>query len=317
MSGPTDRRRKTHRMGAAWIMLLALAQGASAQADDPRITAIDIGQSGIALYTLSHDAEGGGHIRLTVPGDHADDVLASLVVRDPAGGVIGLTTATPSTAPEALRGTPFAQGLPGGTEDLLRALIGKPVRVIARGHDISGVVLGLSQVQEAAGDTVMDRATVLLLTPEGTVAEVVLTPGASVEIPPDSAAPLTAAAQSLGGAEASRSFDLTLAGTGPRRIALSYVTEAPAWKNSWRLSLGEKRLQGWATFENTSGHDWAGVEVTLSTGAPVAYRRALLDPLRISRVDPPMLMPGQPDVRPDDGFAKRASMAAPAPVMTR
>ena len=315
MPGRRDLRTLVRGARVPATIALTLALNGPARAEEPRVTAIDLGQSGVALYTLTQDAEGAGPVELSVPEDHADDVLASLLVRDPAGGVVGVTTATPATAPEALRGTPFADGLPQGVEALLRALTGRSVRVVTQHGDVTGTVLSLGRVQEALGDSVVDRASVLLLTPEGTVAEVVLSPGASVALPEGSAAPLATAAGSGTGTDALRRFDLALSGTGPRRIALSYVTEAPAWKNAWRLSLAEKRLQGWATFENTSGHDWKGVEVTLSTGTPVAYRRALLAPSRIARADAPDVMPDRPDVRPDAGFAQPRAVAPAAPVM--
>lgn len=309
--------RATDLGGAFTAVLLLLFTGsASAAETDPRITGIDLGQSGVALYRLTHDAEGRSAVRLTVPVAHADDVLASLLVRDPAGGVIGLTTATPSTAPESLRGTAFAAGLPDSNAGLLQALIGANVRILTPRADVTGAVLGVGSGQEIIGETVIEYPVASLLTLQGTVIEVTLLPGSSVEIPKDAVAPLRQAAQSRADGETQRSFDLELAATGPRRIELSYVTEAPAWKNSWRLSLEEKRLQGWAIFENTSGVDWAGVEITLSTGAPVAYRRDLLAPLRIGRLDPPTLMQDRPDVRADQGFAAEVAMVAksPAPI---
>ena len=42
-------------------------------------------------------------------------------------------------------------------------------------------------------------------------------------------------------------------------LKISYVTESPAWKPSYRLVLGEDggaSLQGWAVVDNVSGEDW-------------------------------------------------------------
>lgn len=298
------------------LLLIVTTTCALAQQTGPRITGIDLGQSGIALYTFTHQVEGRNGVRLTVPVAHADDVLASLLVRDPAGGVIGLSTATPATVPESLRGTVFAGGLPTSSVELLQALIGSTVRILTPRADVTGAVLGIGSGQDVVGETVIDYPLASLLTAQGTVVDVMIVPGSSVEIPKDAVEPLSGAAKSLGGAQTERSFDLDLAATAPRRIELSYVTEASAWKNSWRLLLEEKRLQGWATFENASGADWVGVDVTLSTGAPVAYRRDLLTPMRIGRLDPPMLMQTRPDVRADSGFAADAAaknVSSPAP----
>ena len=45
---------------------------------------------------------------------------------------------------------------------------------------------------------------------------------------------------------------------------LTYVTESPAWKPSYRVVVGDKgkvMLEGWAIVDNTSGEDWKGVLV--------------------------------------------------------
>ena len=42
-------------------------------------------------------------------------------------------------------------------------------------------------------------------------------------------------------------------------------------------------LQGWATLENFSGQDWSGVDLTLVSGRPVAYRQALYRAYMIDR----------------------------------
>lgn len=207
---------------------------------------------------------------------------------------------TPATAPEALRGTAFAQGVPGSVVEVFGALIGAPVRVLTPRADVTGIVLGLGSRPEVVREAAVDVQLVSLLTAEGTVVEVILTPGTSVDIPDNVVAPLSDAVRNLSHSETQRSFDLKLAATDPREIEISYVTEAPAWKNSWRLMLEEKRLQGWATFENTSGADWAGIDVILSTGTPVAYRRDLLTPLRIGRAMSPALMQERPTSGPTE-----------------
>jgi len=50
-----------------------------------------------------------------------------------------------------------------------------------------------------------------------------------------------------------------LSGSAPHKLRLSYVTESPSWKPSYRLVLakpGVVEVQGWAVVDNTSGEDW-------------------------------------------------------------
>jgi hypothetical protein len=62
---------------------------------------------------------------------------------------------------------------------------------------------------------------------------------------------------------------------GPRDVILTYVTEAPAWKPSYRLVLGgdgKVNLQGWAIVDNTSGEDWQAVRVGVGSSSALAFR---------------------------------------------
>jgi hypothetical protein len=62
---------------------------------------------------------------------------------------------------------------------------------------------------------------------------------------------------------------------GPRDVILTYVTEAPAWKPSYRLVLGEAgkvNLQGWAIVDNTSGEDWEAVRVGVGSSSALSFR---------------------------------------------
>ena len=55
---------------------------------------------------------------------------------------------------------------------------------------------------------------------------------------------------------------LQLPSKAPADVVLTYVTESPAWKPSYRVVVGDKgkvMLEGWAIVDNTSGEDWKGV----------------------------------------------------------
>ena len=49
-------------------------------------------------------------------------------------------------------------------------------------------------------------------------------------------------------------------GTGERSLYLSYISEVPVWKATYRIVLNAKSkmplLQGWAIVDNTVGQDW-------------------------------------------------------------
>ncbi|MGH1413837.1 MAG: hypothetical protein ACRBB0_10090 [Pelagimonas sp.] len=273
-------RRSKTTFSALLLITTCLSGFANAQAA-PEITQIELGQAGIARYTMSAETDG-NVISFTVPEAASSDVLASLVVRDPAGGVVDLQTDTPGSAAAALRETAFAHGVPHDTEQLLVALRGEPVTLTTATTKISGQVMGLRHFLAVEDGEAVDRAAVIVLSENGVV-ETVLTPGVRVGFSEQIAERLAKALDAGQVTRATRSFDLTLEADTARAVDLSYVTEAAAWKNSWRLLLDEGRLQGWATFENVSGADWDDVQMTLTTGSPVAFQRDLIDPRFVSR----------------------------------
>jgi hypothetical protein len=88
-----------------------------------------------------------------------------------------------------------------------------------------------------------------------------------------------------------KAVSVVFSGNGKRKVAVGYVTEAPLWKPSYRLSVDEKgaaRIQGWATVENTTEEDWVNVKVGLVAGRPMTFQMDLYDPLFVPR---PMVEP--------------------------
>jgi outer membrane protein OmpA-like peptidoglycan-associated protein/phosphoribosyl-dephospho-CoA transferase len=64
-------------------------------------------------------------------------------------------------------------------------------------------------------------------------------------------------------------------GSKIRDVVLTYVTESPAWKPSYRVVLdpaGKVGLEGWAIVDNTSGEDWNAVKVGVGSSSALAFR---------------------------------------------
>lgn len=61
----------------------------------------------------------------------------------------------------------------------------------------------------------------------------------------------------------------------PRKLLLSYVTEAPSWKPSYRIVLGDDKkvdLEAWAIVDNTSGEDWNNVQLGVGSSSALSFR---------------------------------------------
>lgn len=60
-----------------------------------------------------------------------------------------------------------------------------------------------------------------------------------------------------------------------RDIAITYVTESPAWKPSYRVELdkdGRARLEAWAVVDNVSGEDWEKVTVGVGSTSALSFK---------------------------------------------
>ncbi|MCC6524198.1 MAG: hypothetical protein IT373_16175 [Polyangiaceae bacterium] len=70
------------------------------------------------------------------------------------------------------------------------------------------------------------------------------------------------------------------------RLRISYVTESPTWKPSYRVMLegdGKARMQGWAVVDNVSGEDWQNVQIGVGSTSALSFRYDLHSVLLVER----------------------------------
>ena len=78
-----------------------------------------------------------------------------------------------------------------------------------------------------------------------------------------------------------RRMTISTAGEGERNLLVSYISEVPVWKSTYRIVIpneGKPLLQGWAIVDNTVGEDWKNVELSLVAGAPQSFVQQLSQP---------------------------------------
>ena len=80
-----------------------------------------------------------------------------------------------------------------------------------------------------------------------------------------------------------RRMVISAEGSGERYLFVSYISEVPVWKATYRIVLSAKGrkgplLQGWAIVDNTTGQDWDNVELSLVAGAPQSFIQNLSQP---------------------------------------
>jgi len=87
-----------------------------------------------------------------------------------------------------------------------------------------------------------------------------------------------------------RRMTISTAGDGDRDLLVSYISEVPVWKSTYRIVVpkdGKPLLQGWAIVDNTVGEDWKSVELSLVAGAPQSFVQELSQPYYSRRPEVP------------------------------
>jgi hypothetical protein len=108
-----------------------------------------------------------------------------------------------------------------------------------------------------------------------------------------------------------RRMTISTAGEGERNLLVSYISEVPVWKSTYRIVIpkdGKPLLQGWAIVDNTVGEDWKNVELSLVAGAPQSFVQELSQPYYTRRPVVPlpenaMISPQTHEATMEDGNA--------------
>ena len=303
---------------AAGVAAAALLAGA-ANAADLRLKRVLLSTGGVGLYEYEADVEGDASVELKAPLDQVDDILKSLVVFDDKGGVGGLDLAGAEPLSETFRTLPFTAADLQSTPQLLNALRGAEVEV-AGPRALKGRIVAVAEETETSPQGATTRHRVTLAGDAG-LESFVLEQAESLRFADPAVREAVTKALTAVAADSekgARVLRLKSSGQGARTLHVAYLAAAPVWKTSYRLVLDPDasaktgRLQGWATLENFSGQDWSGVDLTLVSGRPVAYRQALYRVYKVDRPEAPVdigarLVPG----------VDHGAMAAPPPLPLR
>ena len=87
-------------------------------------------------------------------------------------------------------------------------------------------------------------------------------------------------------------------GAGERQLRVSYISEVPVWKSTYRIVFpqtanGSATVQGWAVVDNTVGADWDNVQLSLVAGAPQSFIQPLSQPIYTRRQEIPIATQAQ------------------------
>jgi hypothetical protein len=307
----------------AVVSLIALP----AFAQDLALKRVMLSSGGLGYFEYEATVDGDSTLKLTVSLDQVDDVLKSLVVYDDKGGVGGLSLPGREPLRQTFKDMPFDQTAFDSPANLLGALKGAQISV-GGPRALSGRIVSVEEETQTLkdGNVTIKRTRVALFTDSG-IQQFILEDAENLQFADaalrDKIGQALLAIQSNRAKEA-RTLDLSTRGQGKRTVRVAYIVTAPVWKASYRLTLPSDAaapkapLQGWATVENLSGQDWKGVELTLVSGRPVAFRQALYEAYYVSRPEVPVEVAGRLNPYIDRGGVdmvdvKRERSFAPPP----
>lgn len=269
-------------------MPLASGQEGKPTADLP-IRRVVMFSSGVAFFEHAGTVEGTAEVELQFDARDINDLLKSMVVQDAGGGRI---TAVRYGSKDPITRTlsRFRIDLTENPSlaDLLQQVRGEAVEIDAPTR-IAGTIVGVERRNVPTGKdgAVVNAAFLNLFTEEGLRSVPLESVGrirlkdARLNDELRKALEVLASAKS----QDQKAVTLRCEGQGRRPVRIGYIREAPIWKTSYRLVLGQGAplLQGWAIVENTTQNDWTDVNLTLISGRPISFVMDLYEPLYVPR----------------------------------
>ncbi len=271
--------------GLAVAGMLVAIPGAALAQDGFALKRITLSSGGVGYFDYETTAEGATDRSLPIRLDQVDDVLKSIVIRDPRATSASIHLAGSEPLDQIFRSLPIDRKALRSPALLLDALTGSEIKV-AGTQKIEGRIVAVVPEKTKLPDGLgkIRRHRVSVLTSIG-LRHFVLEDTESVQFTDGKI--LAAVTKGLSAIEENRAQDkrvlhIRTSGEGRRTISAGYVVSVPLWKTTYRMTLpvagnkdsGKVLLEGWAIIENMTAEDWQGVELTLVSGSPVTFRQS-------------------------------------------
>lgn len=273
-------------------------------ASTPASTAGRLPVRHVALYKngvgyFQHDGQVRGDQKVTIAFTTAqlNDVLKSLTTIDLGGGhITGVSYNSTAPLGQRLDTLQIPLGEKTTTAEFLDALRGARVEVRNGTAALTGRLLSVESVPTGREKPEPDDAAekpelrtqtrVSVITDSGDLRSFYLTPATSVrlldrELNQEVGHYLDLLSSTR--AADVRKMTISTEGSGERELRVSYISEVPVWKSTYRIVMpstpdAKPLLQGWAVVDNTVGEDWDNVQLSLIAGAPQSFVQQISQP---------------------------------------
>lgn len=245
-------------------------------------------KNGVGYFEHMAHVRGTQDLSIDFTTSQLNDVLKSLTAVDLGDGHVSSVRYN-SIAPleERLKSLrlPFGQQIT--SSEFLNAMRGSRVEARSGSNTATGRLLSVEQIQKhVPPDQLVDVTEFSVLTDAGELQTFEMGTGTTVRLADKDLNDEVGRYLNLIGSSRAkdvRRMTMTAAGSGERDVFVSYISEVPIWKSTYRILLPDKPnekpiLQGWAIVDNTIGEDWKDVELSLVAGAPQSFIQDISQP---------------------------------------
>jgi hypothetical protein len=244
-------------------------------------------KNGVGYFEHSGRVWGNQDLRIEFTTAQLNDVLKSLTLVDLNGGRISAVHYN-SVAPldVQLRGLQIPLGEDVTSAALLIALRGTRVEVHSGASSAAGKIFSVETIEKSGSKENPVQVTQLaIVTDAGEMRLFQMGPDVTVRAAEPEIHKDIERYLSLMGSTRSkdvRRMTIGAFGNGERQVMVSYISEVPVWKSTYRIVLpnapAKAFLQGWAIVDNTVGEDWNDVKLSLVSGTPQSFIQNISQP---------------------------------------
>ena len=274
------------------------------------ITHVALYKNGVGFFEHSGRVQGDQSVTIDFTSAQLNDVLQSLTAIDLNGGRIsgaGYNSTTPLD--QQLKTLPLELSDDPSDVDFYNSIRGARVAVTGPGVAITGRILSIDlrpeipKGQADDADSKANRRFLTVVSDAGATRTFELTSAVTVKLldttlQTDINRYLELLANNR--SQGLRHLTLLDRGTGVRDLRVSYISEVPVWKSTYRILFTDSKdpkatatLQGWSVVDNTTGTDWINVHLDLIAGAPQSFIQPLSTPLYTRRPEIPIAQDAQ------------------------
>jgi hypothetical protein len=276
------------------LLLASVSSGQSSTPSSPSadpaarlpVTRVILYKNGVGYFEHAGHVHGSQDVNVDFTTAQLNDVLKSLTVLDLGKGrITGVSYNSAAPLERRLGSLHLPVGENPTTAQFLDALRGARLEVRNASESATGRLLSVEDRDVAGkGDQKISLTQISVVSDGGDVRIFDLTPSTSVRVAEREVN--DEVGKYLGLVASTRDQDvrrmtISTAGEGERNLLVSYISEVPVWKSTYRIVIpsdGKPLLQGWAIVDNTVGEDWKDVELSLVAGAPQSFVQELSQP---------------------------------------